>query len=865
MKKIKEFIRINFFVVMSFIIPIIILSLIFIKMGMYPFGNKTILTSDMKGQYVHFFSAYKDIILKGKSLFYSWNAGMGLNFIGIFSYYVSSPLNIILLLVPNKYLVVGILVILLIKIGLSGCFFSIYLKYKFKKNDSSILLFSIMYAFISYSIVYSYNIMWLDGVFLLPIVLMGVEKLIRENKVVFFIISLIILFVSNFYIAFMVGLFSVLYFFTAYFTEKSVINYKELFRSLFTYIISGIIAVGCVSVIMIPTYYSLKAGESPFSSLPGWGMNFNVFDIFSRLLVGSYDTPLNGLPNIFCGVMPILILPLFYTNKNIQIKEKVIYTLLLGFMLVSLDNERLNVIWHGLHVPSCFPYRYSFLVSFIILIIAYKAFINFNHININDLVKSFVIICFFVVLIQKIGYSYLSTINYYLTFAFLIIYFSVLYIFSKCKIKYRQFISIILIFIVMVEVFTSSYLLLSKVDKMLGFSSINEYQSFVEKYKPTISKIQKDDKSFYRMGKTFFLTHNDSLSLEYNGIGSFTSTANQNLNIMLNSLGFYGAASNQEMEYEGATIITDSIFGVKYILSKNKINNYYTKYYDDKNVQVYKNPFELPIGFLVSNKLNNYSATENCFENQNNILRLMDGNQNNETYFKPISNVEVKLNNLTVTKNNGFNQYIKIDPSKEASIEYTVKQVGNYPIYGFLRQNSTTNGASVYIDGKLENNYYIHNYYKSYILEIDKNNSSNSKTIKISLNDNELTMKDELFYYLDMAKTENTLNKLSYNTLNVTKYNDTSISGNVKVTDNKLLFTSIPYDSGWSVKVDGKNANIHKVMGALIGVEMQKGNHTIEFDFIPKGLYQGLLISIISIIVLIGLLFYEFRKKNNNK
>ncbi|AJA47769.1 hypothetical protein CPAST_c16990 [Clostridium pasteurianum DSM 525 = ATCC 6013] len=864
MEKVCGFFKRNLYIIAAFILPFIILTLVYIKMDMSPFGGKSILISDMKGQYVHFFSSYRDILLQGKSLLYSWNAGMGLSLIGLIAYYLSSPITFILLIIPKEYLTDGILLMIMIKISLSGSTFAAYIKYKFKRNDISILIFSLFYALMSYSIVYSYNLMWLDGVFLLPIVLIGVEKVIRENKYIFLIITYILLFISNFYIGYMDALFSFIYFIAIYFIENVKFSFRDFFKKLYMYILSSILAIGCTAFIMIPTYYSLKAGESPFmNNLPGLGINFNIFDLFSKLLIGSYDRPTDGLPNIFCGLLVILILPLFYVNFKIKLKEKFIYTALFLIMLISMENSLINVVWHAFHIPNCFPYRYSFLTSFIMILISYRVYMNFKYIKLSQLFKSYIFIGFIVVIIQKFGYNYLDVKSYYLTFIFLTIYFLIFAFKINYSKKYSKIITLILILTVFCEMFASSLMLYNSVNRMLGFSDKKDYINYVKNYKPIFEDVQNKDKTFYRMEKNFSMTHNDPLSLEYNGIASFTSTANQGLNNTLNSLGFYGAASSQEMEYKGATIVTDSIFGIKYIVSQDNINNYYKEYKKYHNAAVYENSFALPIGFMVSDSVYSVNFSNNFFENQNEVLNKMVGNKDKVSYFNRIKNVNIKLNNVSISKENGMEIYTKINPNIEGSIEYSFNSEKDYPIYMYL--NGIQNGelAQVYLDNKLLDNNYIHYYYKSYILEADNSykESNKSKIVKIVLKNNRLPLKDSLFYYLDMNNTEKALGELNNNSFNIKEYGENLIKGNINVTNKKVLYTSIPYDSGWSVKVDGKKADIKKSLNAFISVELQEGSHEIAFEFLPKGFKAGVLISLISIFIFIAVILLRHIKK----
>jgi uncharacterized membrane protein YfhO len=315
------------------------------------------------------------------------------------------------------------------------------------------------------------------------------------------------------------------------------------------------------------------------------------------------------------------------------------------------------------------------------------------------------------------------------------------------------------------------------------------------------------------------------------------------------------------MEYKGSTILTDSILGVKYIASNTNINSYYNQYLKYNGTTVYKNPFVLPLGFLVSDDIYNLKFSDNPFQNQNEVLNTMLGNKENVNYFNKISDINIKLNNLSVSKDKGVDIYTKIDPNKEGSIEYSVNSEKNYPMYAYFNGGQNDNLASVYVDNKLLDENYIHFYYKSYILEADDKQSKSSKVIKLVLKQNKMMLKDQIFYYIDMNSTQKALKNLNDSRMNITENKDTLIRGNVEVKNKSVLYTSIPYDTGWSVKVDGKNGTIRKTMNAFVAVDLPKGNHDIIFEFSPKGFKLGIGISIISILIFIFTAILIYRNK----
>ena len=86
----------------------------------------------------------------------------------------------------------------------------------------------------------------------------------------------------------------------------------------------------------------------------------------------------------------------------------------------------------------------------------------------------------------------------------------------------------------------------------------------------------------------------------------------------------------------------------------------------------------------------------------------------------------------------------------------------------------------------------------------------------------------------------------------------TSLKGTIDVAENGILYTSIPYDAGWTVRVDGQKVETKSLNGSLMYIELDAGTHEIEMSFIPQGFIPGLMISAgcLFILIVIG-----FRRK----
>lgn len=201
----------RFIYTLSFLIPTFLLLIICILTKVYPFGNNTLALWDCKGQYIDFLSYFKTIFTDNNNFLYTFSKGMGGDMVGLSAYYLLSPLNLILFFFPNQYLPVALLLIIVVKIGLCGLTFNYFIN-KLNIFDWKSLIFSTSYALIGYNMAYFWDIMWIDGVILLPLIALGINIILKSNKPHLYVISLFAALMTNYYIGFMLCIFSAIYF-----------------------------------------------------------------------------------------------------------------------------------------------------------------------------------------------------------------------------------------------------------------------------------------------------------------------------------------------------------------------------------------------------------------------------------------------------------------------------------------------------------------------------------------------------------------------------------------------------------------------------------------------------------------------------
>lgn len=880
MDKTKSYIMKNKYLILSFIIPIITVLIGYKVIGIYPFGDKSILISDLNGQYVDYYSALYDILKSGDytELLYSWNMGMGSNFIGLIAYYLSSPFTFLILLFPKENIIDSLLIITLIKIGMGGLTFSIFIKYLYKESNIFTVIFSSMYALMGFNLVYSFDIMWLDATLMLPLVIIGIEEIVKKDNWVVFFAAILITFISNFYMSYMVGIFSFIYFIGAYFSNYTFKKDIPLFIKKFALLMKAtLLAIGSCAILLIPTFFALKNGGIDTVSTTSI---FDLKDIISKsvrlmskFFVGAYDslTTTRGTANIYSGIIIFLLVPVFFVSKEISKKEKISNALIITFLLISFVEPYTNLMWHAFDKPTGFPCRYSFLLSFLLLSISFRSLmilIKNKNININKIsIFAIVFILTQSIIVLSLRYykypnwSYISNISIVLSLVFIAIYSLLLNKYSRINID--RCMSILALFMV-IEMICSTSMILSGLDKELKYKYKNRYEA-INKFDENIQLIHQQDKNFYRIESDNIRTLNDSLNLNYNGIRHFSSMANKDLHRFLNQFGFANSSFDLAISYYGSTPISDSLLGVKYIVSNNEKPQNYKKILSGKeNENIYLNKDALPLLYTVNkNILSLGSDYKNPFDMQNDMLNLMAGNNldslDYKRYFKKVNIDNIELKNLKKTKKKNSTLYRKINKKDKSYIEFNARNIDGEHIYLLIPPMRRTS-MDILLDNKYVDSY--GGYYSNTILDL-KLNDTEQVNVKLLLNRNSIDIEDIYVYSFDDNAFNKSINKIKNNKVSNLVVKNTEVSGTIHSEKDEILFTSIPFDPGWKAYVDDKEVDIDPIDNAFISIQLDEGKHDVRFEFMPKGLLLGVSISIFTWSLLVAM--YALSRKRNQR
>lgn len=794
---------------LSFLIPVFIMIWILYTEGFYPFGDKSALIMDMREQYMNFFASLRDALWGDNSLFYSWSRSVGGNYIGLFAYYIASPLSFITFFFPIKELPLAMDILLVLKIGLCGLSFSVFANYLAKKIGTTLGFFlilpSICYAFISYNMVYSLSIMWLDAVILLPLILMGIEYILDNKKNILYIICLTILFISNYYTGYMVAIFTAMYVLYRLIVLWSKSQQKELFQKAIRIFISTLISLGISAPLLISVWKDLQQGKLSSQNInyqTSEDTNFVFNQLFGKLLNGKYDSITNsGLPAIYCGYIMLGLALVFFLIRTIKVREKLGALAIMGCMSASFYFVKLDMIWHGFQYPNWFPYRYAFLFSFFEI---YMASQTMCHLSKKPWLKT---------LAQKTKYwSILKTISLF-----------------------------VLIICAAIEIGKNGRALIQGLDGEFHYRSMSEYRDSVDKTKPLVDTIKETDSSFYRINQEYEYSKNDAMLLGYNGLTHYSSTFNAAINSLTPSLGIaQGYFWNSGY---GSNMLLNSLLGVKYVISDKSVPQSYQLIQNNPlglGSASYTNPYALSIAYSApAVNLEPYVSDADPFTNQNNFINGITGQE--------------------------LNYFLDCNPYMEQQTPtqwtYTFTAVSDNPTYLYMRANGAS-WADVYVNGEWRANYFSSETSGTLYLGDFKMGETVTITVAASGSEN-ISVYYSRIVQLDEIMAETTLTQLATNGMEITEHKGGKLVGTIDVPYGQRIMTSIPYDKGWKIYVDGRQVSYESYAGTFLTFEVPEGEHTIIMKYTSPGFLQGIGIAAATVVLIIA--YYVIKKKNRKE
>ncbi|MCD8330606.1 MAG: YfhO family protein [Lachnospiraceae bacterium] len=567
--------------ILSFLLPVVIMVGIFAGKGIYPFGENSFLRTDLYHQYAPFFAEFARALKEGESLTYSFEIGLGSNYVALMAYYLASPFNWLLLLVPSGFVIEFMTYLIVFKIGLCGLTMAGYLKKKYQVNSLLLPFFGVCYAMCGYLAAYSWNIMWLDCLWLAPLILLGLERLVREDRPFLYCITLGLAILSNYYI----------------------------------------------SVLLLPAAKALMTTASADSTFPSTLTSyFSILEMLARQMMNvEVEIGLEHWPNLYSGVVCLLCFPAYILNKEIPAKQKIVKSTLLMVMLLSFSLNIPNYIWHGMHYPNSLPCRQYFLYTILLLTMCFEGFRGLRQLRKEQIagifcgVMAFILICQVVVTADEFDYYV-----YYLTLLFVALYALIAYMWRSDRLA-RSTALILSLALVVAETG------INMASTSVTTTSRTDYWSNTENYQTLLEQAEADDTSgFYRVEKVSRRTKNDGAWVGYQSASIFSSTTQAAVSDFYTIFGMEG--NTNAYSFTGATPLMASLLSVRYQLSTTQLED--SELYEcigwEDTTYLYENLYTLNVGFMIADDVSDYFSyySGDPAAAQNALVNLTTGSGN---------------------------------------------------------------------------------------------------------------------------------------------------------------------------------------------------------------------------------------------
>lgn len=847
----------NRYVFLAFFVPFFLLFIAYAAMGFYPFGENQVAVIDMYHQYYPFISELHEKLQNGGSLLYSWNGGLGTNFLALMSYYAASPLYFLTIFVPDAWLMEAVTLIILIKIGLAGAFMAVYLRGMHGRCDLATVAFSSMYALCAYVLGYYWCLMWLDAVAILPLCILGMNRLIDRGSFKLYTISLAALMITNYYIGGMICIFIFFYFPILYFSRRRRLGARGCLQVTGKAVLCSFTGIFIAGVTLLPTFLSLQNTYYIDSEMPRETTFYqSLLDLFTNLLPNVEPTVREGLPNVYCGLLSVILFVFFLLSRRISLRKKLLNCALLGFLFLSLNCNKLDFMWHGFHFPNQLPYRYSFVVSFLLVILAYEAFLGVKRVSGGQIGAVCAAGTAYVFLAEKFYEGQLRPEFAYVCLLLLFAYCGFLTVYRLKKYP-ETLMCFILLVIVSAELMNQTAIGVETV----SYTDRNEYFAESREVEELVRETRQRDDGFYRMEVANPLILNSPMLYHYPGVSEFSSTVNGSVSYLMDRIGLEAEDAKNRYNYVMTTPVLNAMLNVKYIISRGRpvTGESALELAGGKNLTaLYENPYDLSVGYMVNSAVAEDWDIEqtNPFSVLEEFVRLATGS--GETIFRRIdspvlSGEGVSLGNYEDGKVN----CASVDSGSQGTAKLTFTSRSSQQVYVYVE----TAGAES-ITARRENGELVQLTEDcGAIVSLGECEAGERIIIDIQY---ETGQAGDITAYacgMDMDAWERAYALLDDETLQVDAYSDTEISGTIQVKEDGFFVTSIPYEKGWTLEVDGEKVETETFGGAFLAAHLSAGEHEIRLTYLPDGFIPGILVSLCGIGILVALCFV--RKRQN--
>ena len=867
------------FLALAFLLPFLGYSLVMLAGRFSPFGSSSILYSDMYHQYYPFFVEFRRVLRSGGSLVYNWNLGLGVDYLGLIAYYLASPLNLLSVLVPEGMLLGFFSMLVPVKLGLAGLFFAIFLDRIFQRRDWSTVLFACSYALCAWALGYQWNIMWLDTFALLPMVMLGMISLLQTRRFFLYTVTLFLSVASNYYIGFFTCIFVALCFFAYEICYGQ--GFRRFLGDLGAMLLFSLLAIALTAFLEWPAYVALGTTNSSVNEFPttfslniaseaSWrGLLEAMGKVAGNTAGGLEPTFKEGLPNLYCGILPLLLLIQLFASKEVRLREKLCTLGMLVFFMLSFILRQLDYIWHGFHCTNMIPYRFSFLFSFVVLVMAYRGY------QLKKRPRWQVALSMVLFLgLAACSDQRLDPVFLIYNLGFCALYGGLLLAQKRPrkvvieeedgptvqiipltgKETHRNRLTAQALLGVMALELAASVVVFGV---HFGGTDISNYPNGKEDTVRVLEHMKEleADSPFYRAEFTHTQTLNDDALNGFSGITMFSSSVNVSVTKFMAALGYGAKPTYNRYSFEEASPVAALFLNLKYMISRNGTvldSNLFQPVYNLGNVTLLENTAYLPLGFLTREELASLSVDDpsaGSFQFLNLLFQSATGLET--PVYRQIdqytASSDAQSISISQRVTSGYCSYTSEADTGDVSISFTVPQDGEVCLD---LSASKRNSFTVYKNGE---SLLTETMSLDQMLSLGQCATGDEIEVAFRCKANETGRLEVTAAVLDSTVFQEGVRFLQQAPMEIQSMSSTSLTGTVEATESSLLYTSIPSNGNWHVAVDGVETEAVTVCGVMIGVRLAPGRHTVTFSYHNDALRQGITVSLVALAVFLGL------------
>ena len=877
---------------LSFLLPLALILIALAGLKVTPFGDRTLLIFDANGLYINTLS-YASRMYQGlEGVFYSFEKGLGGNMTGHLNGILITPFAFLLCFSPLRDYPAVFTFISALSMSLSGLTMYLFLASVYG-HKRGCLIFSTSYALMGFSVANVFQACFFTAAPMLPLMALGLRRLFRGKSAVLYILTIAAGLFANFYFGFVLCVASVLFFAAGLIFGGEELRGKRG-RLILRYALASLLGGLLAACLWLPAFLSLRGGRLDQTGLAdfSFGENMPFLEIGAKLFSGanSRDEQVDGLPNIFVGILPLALAVLFFLDKGIERRKKRWAGALLGVYLLSFWIVAFDMLMHGGTVTNWFDYRYSYVFSFLLLVIAAEAWQHLEEAPRRDMKRCLAGMLLVTAVVLSKGYEFLTSGLVVLDFVLLLLIALAWHMHrKKPEVNSRKLFEIIALVLVCVNLLVN-YRVCTK--NVLEYSStLKEFRDAVDQVGPLVRGVQKSG-DFFRMEvnrQRSDTCGNDPMLYGYDGVGHGGSNER---NFVRNALSRLGIPWFDMRNYyaDGVPAATDALLGLRYVIAEEDLTE--EKGYPNLTnfgeqalfaglesvYDLYQNPDALGIAMLSEGGIDAVETdVEDVFENLNAVWSALSGEdtpvfrEETEISFIPHSFEESQpMDARTARELVGYYDEVYASGEKEdisapegalpdelqfsSYIEYRFTAAWDGPVYAYHRAALMERIGS----------------YEPALTWVGTYRAGDEVIGRIPVyaeNIDRVLMEEYCGRFRAACADEEALSRLAglvkARPVTLEKHSETCLSGTFTAAEGQKLLFTIPWDEGWRFWVDGVEAQPHMVLDVFMALDVPAGSHSFEMRYTPAGLRPGLAVSAAALVMTLAFLLLEgrWRKK----